>query len=254
MELDWTTFSLELINFLILLWLLKRVLYKPVLNAIAQRKADVQATVAGAERLRGEAQTLKAQYEHRLADWEHEKERARAGMLQDVAAERTRLLAEVRSSLDQEREKVRVLDEGRLEERARHVEEAAFAQAGQFAAALLSRFAGSELDARLVGLVLEDLPALSEEQRRAIRAGCSETVVPVQVTSARPLAQTQRYALTEALQKLLGRTVSCEWGQDALLLAGVRISVGPWVLRANLQDELRFFTEAGHRGSPPSAS
>ena len=37
MQLNWSTFVLEIINFLILVWVLKRFLYKPVLAAIAQR-------------------------------------------------------------------------------------------------------------------------------------------------------------------------------------------------------------------------
>ena len=39
MELDWTTFVLEVINFLVLVWILRRYLYRPVLNTLAARKA-----------------------------------------------------------------------------------------------------------------------------------------------------------------------------------------------------------------------
>ena len=46
MELDWTTFILELINFLVLIWLLNRFLYKPVMKVIAQRKTTIQKTQA----------------------------------------------------------------------------------------------------------------------------------------------------------------------------------------------------------------
>ena len=40
MELNWTTFSLEIINFLALLWILKRFLYQPVRATLAQRRAE----------------------------------------------------------------------------------------------------------------------------------------------------------------------------------------------------------------------
>ena len=37
MELDWSTFALEIINFLALLWILKRFLYRPILAVVAER-------------------------------------------------------------------------------------------------------------------------------------------------------------------------------------------------------------------------
>ncbi len=48
MELNWTTFALEIVNFLILVWILKRFLYKPVLEAIARRKTAIDKTLSDA--------------------------------------------------------------------------------------------------------------------------------------------------------------------------------------------------------------
>ena len=39
MQIDWTTFALEIINFLVLVWILKRFLYRPVLDTLARRRA-----------------------------------------------------------------------------------------------------------------------------------------------------------------------------------------------------------------------
>ena len=52
MELDWTTFILELVNFVVLVWILNRFLYRPVMNVIDQRKAAIQRTLAEAETTR----------------------------------------------------------------------------------------------------------------------------------------------------------------------------------------------------------
>jgi len=40
MLIDWFTVVAQVINFLILVWLMKRFLYKPILNAIAAREAS----------------------------------------------------------------------------------------------------------------------------------------------------------------------------------------------------------------------
>ena len=83
MQLDWSTFILEILNFLILVWILKRFLYKPILTMIAERKAAIEQTLATSERTQKEAQALREQYEHRQADWQREKETARAHLLEE---------------------------------------------------------------------------------------------------------------------------------------------------------------------------
>ena len=105
------TFVLELINFLVLIWILNRLLYRPLMNVIAQRKAAIQKTLSDAEAVRGKAQALQAQYEHRLADWDQERDKAREQLRDDVAGERIRLLDNVRTELVQEREKAAALEQ-----------------------------------------------------------------------------------------------------------------------------------------------
>lgn len=68
MELNWSTFILEIINFLILIWILKRFFYKPVLEVIARRRAGIEKTLEDAQALHNEAKALQKQYESRLAD------------------------------------------------------------------------------------------------------------------------------------------------------------------------------------------
>ena len=48
MQIDWTTLVLEIINFLVLVWILKRFLYRPVMEAIAARQQRVEGKLAEA--------------------------------------------------------------------------------------------------------------------------------------------------------------------------------------------------------------
>jgi len=48
LELSWSTFLLEIINFLVLVWILKHFLYKPVLDVIARRRSGIEKTLADA--------------------------------------------------------------------------------------------------------------------------------------------------------------------------------------------------------------
>lgn len=244
MELNWSTFVLEIINFLVLVWILKRFLYKPVTEVIARRRAAIEKTLSDAQAMQSEAQTLKGQYESRLADWEREREKARLQLLDEIKAERARLMAALQAELAQEREKNRVLEQRRLDEVRRGMEAEATAQGGEFAARLLSRLASPELEGTIIAMVVEDLPALPEERKQTLRAACRESVSKVKITSAYPIDSEWRERLTRGMSELAGEAVSCEFIQDKSVIAGVRIAVGPWILRASLQDELEAFTKA----------
>jgi F-type H+-transporting ATPase subunit b len=241
-ELDWTTFFLEIINFLVLVWILTRLLYNPVVNAIARRQAEIRKTLSEAEQLRNDAQALRQDYEQRQASWKQEKEAARTRMLEEVNAERGRLLAELQSSLQAEREKASVLEQQRLTDLTRQAHDLAAEQAGIFAARLLNRLANSELEARLLDIVIDDLGRLPEERLKAIRTTVATSDAAIVVISAHSLYPSQRKSLVGALESLLGRTVRVEWREDPQVLAGIRVNLGSWVLAGNLQDELKFFT------------
>jgi F-type H+-transporting ATPase subunit b len=242
-ELDWTTFFLQILNFLVLLWLLHWLLYKPVFAVIERRKAELVLVQVESDRLRAEGQALVDRYEHRLAEWEQEKAAARARLAEDIEAERARLLTGVGVAVAMEREKARVLDERRQRDERRHLEEIALAQGTRFVSRLLERLAGQDLESRLVSLTLEDLRELPAPRREAMRQACGQEDLVAVANSTFPLEAEQRAAVAQQVESVIGRPLDWKWAEDRSLLSGLRITIGPWVLSANLRDELTSFAE-----------
>ena len=56
----------QIVGFLIVLWVLKRYAWKPVLGLLEERRARIAADVASAQRLRDEAERVKAELEEQL--------------------------------------------------------------------------------------------------------------------------------------------------------------------------------------------
>jgi F-type H+-transporting ATPase subunit b len=243
-ELSWPTFFLEVVNFLVLVWLLKRFLYKPVLEAIAQRKAAIDKTLADAKDKEAGAQALVQQYQNRLADWENEKVRLRAGVVEEISAQRAQMIAALENSLKQEREKARVLEDRRVNELQNRAEETGIAKGVQFTARLLARAASPEVEGRLAALALEDFSTLPPEQVHGLRSVAQTAGLEVKVASAFELSAAQRALIVQRLKEITQDNIAVEFNQDRRLVAGLRISIGPWVLRANIQDELEFFADA----------
>jgi F-type H+-transporting ATPase subunit b len=55
MLIDWFTVGAQAINFIILVWLLKRFLYKPILDAVDAREKRVATELADADAKKAEA-------------------------------------------------------------------------------------------------------------------------------------------------------------------------------------------------------
>jgi F-type H+-transporting ATPase subunit b len=243
LELNWSTFLLEIINFLILVWILKRFLYQPVLEVIARRRKAIEDQVAEAQRLQDEAESLKAQYEDRLAAWEHERRRSRHSLAQQLDEERVRQLSALQATLEQEREKSRVAEERQLAERQRAIEHQALQLGAAFSSRLLGQTSGPELEDHLLALLLEELNGLSEQQTAGLRQQWGEPPQSIVVSSAFTLSPQQRQRLEVTLRKISDFSVPVRFIQDETLLAGLHIVVGAWVLAANVRDELRGFAE-----------
>lgn len=243
MELNWSTFVLEIINFIILVWILKHFFYKPVLNIIAHRKAEIDQTLDEAKHLHDDADSLRDKFENRLHDWDQEKQHARDDLKREIEEERKKLVQELHASLDQEREKRRVSEQQRLQTEIDKAEETALTHGAQFASRLLQSVSGPEIEARLVELLINELDDLSQERISQLHADWGESKYEANIYSAYPLSDSQHQQIEKALNNLTQRTLSFHYHQDDELLAGLFITIGAWTLGANLRDELKSFVE-----------
>jgi len=242
LELSWSTFLLEIINFLVLVWILKRFLFAPVRTIVAHRRAAIEKSLDDARTLRAEADALAQQYQGRLADWERERQQARETLDRELETERGRRLTALQGTLEEEREKARVTEARRRTDELQRLEETALQQACAFATRLLRGGAGPETEARLVEMAVRELRRLPEARVEALRNGFAAQH-QVEVISAFPLSEHQRRELEGALAPLIPPALPFRYAQQEELLAGLRITLGAWILGANLRDELRGFAK-----------
>jgi F-type H+-transporting ATPase subunit b len=247
-DFDWVTAVLEVINFLVLVWLLKRFFYRPVLAVIERRRAASERIIADAEARRREGEALKGEYERRLADAGREHDLAVARLDEEIAGERARRLGAVAAEVEVDRQRRQMLAAREAAEHEAGLQREAVAIAARFASRFLDRLAGPELDANLADLALAELEAQAAEKAAALGAALREPGVTVRVVSAYPLDAGRRAAFAAVLGKLAGRRLEPAFSEDAQLKSGVSLIAGSWVLMANLRDELGFFTGSPEHG------
>ena len=100
MLIDWFTVGAQIINFLILVWLLKRFLYKPILHAIDAREKRIAAELADAAAKQTEAQRERDEFQHKNEEFERHRATLLSQATDEAKAERQRLLDEARKAAD----------------------------------------------------------------------------------------------------------------------------------------------------------
>ena len=243
MEFNLSTFILEMINFLILVWILKHFFYKPVLDVIDKRKQRIDNTLIAVKEQQAKAVDLQTQYENRLTHWEQEKKRALEAFHQEIETERLRLMKELHRKIEEERSKAKVIDEHRLLQKQRSNEERALQQGAHFSGLLLKRAASPELEKRLFELLLDDLSNLPEKHLKALRFLNRTKPVSVTISSAYNLEESQRKKIQQLLNTLINHEIVYHYKLDPELITGFKIAIESWVLQANFQHELVGFAE-----------
>src|SRR5271157_3837052 len=100
MLIDWFTVGAQIVNFLILVWLLKHFLYKPILNAIDVREKKIAAELADADAKRADANKERDDFKHKNEEFDQQRAALLNKATEDAKVERQRLLDEARQATD----------------------------------------------------------------------------------------------------------------------------------------------------------
>ena len=98
MLIDWFTVAAQALNFLILVWLMKRYLYKPIRHAIDEREKRIAAELANADAKKAEAQKEHDEFQQKNAEFDQQRAALLSKATDEAQAERQRLLEEARKA------------------------------------------------------------------------------------------------------------------------------------------------------------
>lgn len=110
------TLLAQIVNFLILVLILAKFAYKPLMQALADRQAKIENSIADAERQSAEAATLRQEYQQQLANARTQAqeivdkamkvaEESKEEIIAAARAEHARLLAAAHAEIERERER-----------------------------------------------------------------------------------------------------------------------------------------------------
>lgn len=240
LKLDWATLVFQVINFLILVALLYRFLFRPVLRAVEQRRRDVQKMIVQAQKDREEAGALRRELEARLAQVEEETEtllskvRATAAeeaqaIVQAARQEAEEILAEARAEAQRERDHA-------LGQYAEEIVNTVLYVSGR----LLGPVTPPEVHNALVAQLNEHVYQMGQhsEQIQMFRQTLGDRNLTAQVSTARPLTPEQQGRLARTMTALADQHVDLEITDDPTLIAGLRVRLGDTIIDTSLAGQL----------------
>jgi F-type H+-transporting ATPase subunit b len=102
MSIDWITVIAQIANFLVLVWLLKRFLYRPILDGIDAREAEITRRMAEAGEAEKKAQTAEMEFRQQQKQLLSDQDSVVEQALRESESLRDSLLADARTKLEQE--------------------------------------------------------------------------------------------------------------------------------------------------------
>lgn len=231
MQIDWLTVAAQIVNFLILVWLLQRFLYKPIVTAMQRREQRIADRLAEAARHRQEAEAEAARYRDQQNTLARERERLMTEARDAAEAERKSLEQEARQAVDAKRQhwlsQLEAQQDAFLDDLRQRTADQFHALARQ----ALADLADAGLEEQMATTFARRIETLPDADRQAVAAHCARADGGITVTSRFELTAEAKRRLTKALHHVFGESVTPTYGHDPDQLAGLELRVGSQALR-----------------------
>jgi F-type H+-transporting ATPase subunit b len=238
MLIDWFTVAAQALNFLILIWLLKRFLYGPILRAIDAREERIAAELADADAKRAEAEHEREQYRSRIEEFDRQRTALWRDATDEVTAERRRLLAEARRDAEAlgARRKEALLAEARNLDRV--IGSRVQGEVLAIARKALMDLATMSLEERICEVFTRRLRDIDDEARTLLREALVTTAEPALVRTAFDLPAELRAKIQAALHEAFSAEVRVRFETAAELIGGIELTASGQKLAWSVADYL----------------
>ena len=238
MLIDWFTISAQALNFLILVWLMKRFLYKPILRAIDAREKRIAAELANADAKKAEAQKERDELRHKNEEFDQQRAALLSKATDEAKAERQRLLDEARkaaNALNAKRLETLRRDAHDLNQTiSRRTQQEVFAVARK----ALTDLATTSLEERLGEVFTRRLREMDDKAKEVLAEALRTASDPALVRSAFDLPAEQRAAIQDALNETFSADIHVRFETAADLIGGIELTTNGQKVAWSIADYL----------------
>ena len=238
MLIDWFTVGAQTLNFLILVWLMKRFLYKPIRHAIDEREKRIARELANADKKKVEAQKESDAFRHKNEALDQQRAALLTKATDEAKAEGQRLLDEARKAADAssaKRMETLRIDAGNLSQAiSRRTQQEVFAIARK----ALTDLATTSLEERLGEVFTRRLREMDDPAKAGLAQALKTASDPALVRSAFDLPAAQRAAIQNALNETFSAEIHVRFETAPDLISGIELSTNGQKVAWSIADYL----------------
>jgi F-type H+-transporting ATPase subunit b len=236
MQINWFTVIAQVINFLILVWLLKRFLYRPILSAIDEREKKIAALLADAEAKKEVAQKEQDEFRKKNEEFDLQKEQLMGKAVAESNEAREKLLEGARNeaiALRAKAEKARGDIQADLN---REIAKKMGLEVFVMVRKALSVLGSTSLEEQTVKVFVRRLHALKDEEKQQFVEAFTSGSNTGLVQSAFELSAAQQAEINSSVNEILGKNTLFQFKTIPALISGIELIANGYKLGWNIQE------------------
>jgi F-type H+-transporting ATPase subunit b len=238
MLIDWFTVGAQTLNFFILVWLLKRFLYKPILAAIDAREQKIAQKMDDAKQQQQEAQQQRDQFQQKNDDFAQKRVELLKQMNQEVSAERERLLKEARTAAETLSENQQKALQHEYQLLNADISRLTSTEVFAITRKTLKDLADVSLEEKITTVFLQRLKSLDADAQKSLKDAFSTSSEPAQIRSAFELSSSQQETIQQQFNTLFTKAAPIKFHVDSALVNGIELSINGWKLAWSITEYL----------------
>jgi F-type H+-transporting ATPase subunit b len=261
MQIDWITVAAQIVNFLVLVWLLKRFLYRPIIRAMDDREQKIATRLREAQQRKIEADRAAEAYRAQSEALEREKGHILSRATEEAEDTKRALEQSARQEVEQRRREWLQQIEDEKEEFFRNMRQRSAERVFALARQVLSDLSDAQLEERIAASFARQIENIEPDLRDRLVKACHRADGKITVKAPVALDADAQRRITRAVHKGISEGAEVHYERNGGMTGGIELKIGSQTLAwtftrylDELEQELnRDLSEAQVRNERPPA-
>ena len=224
MKINWFTVIAQVINFLILVWLLKKFLYKPILNAIDEREKKIRDQLKDADDKKAVAQKEQDDFKKKNDDFDQQKKELMDKAVADANTQKQQLMDAAKTEADELRTKMEKAAKEKQENDNLQITEKIQQQVFAITRKALTEIASISLEEQSANTFNQHLAALKDDDKKQFIDAFKSNANAILVRSAFDLSAKQQGEINNEVNVLLSADAHLQFKTTPEIISGIELS------------------------------
>ena len=238
MKINWFTVIAQVINFLLLVWLLKKFLYKPILKAVDEREKRIASQINDANHLKEEAKKEQDEFAKKNTDFDQQKKGLMDKALADTNTQRQKGLDEAKEEANKLSAKLEQASKEKQKTEQVEIARRAQKQVLAITRKALTEIASGSLDVQTAEIFIKKLKEFKEEEKKRFIEAFQSNANTILIRSAFDLPAKQQQDIAQAVDAVLGTKSTLQFKTVPGIISGIELSTNGYKLAWSFSEYL----------------